>query len=112
MSRRGFKALYRREARVFAALGDATRLGLVRRLARGGRRSITELAEATTMTRQGVTKHLRVLEAAGLVRGVREGRESVFEVDLGPVMEMEVFLGKVSAEWDGALARLKKRVEG
>ena len=98
-------------ARVFAALGDATRLALVAKLCGGERRSISELAVGSTLTRQAVTKHLRVLERVGMVRCVRAGRERLFEFDPGPVGEMREYLEFVSAKWDEALGRLREFVE-
>lgn len=65
-------------APVFAALGDRTRLVLLHRLRGGEARSISALAEDSAMTRQAVTKHLQVLERAGLVRSARAGRETQF----------------------------------
>jgi DNA-binding transcriptional ArsR family regulator len=97
---------------VFAALGDETRLALVMRLCGGESRSISELAEGSTLTRQAVTKHLRVLERVGLVRCVRAGRERHFEFNPGPVGQMKEYLDFVSAKWDEALGRLKVFVEG
>lgn len=63
------------------------------------------------MTRQAVTKHLRVLQGAGLVRNVRHGRESLFELDPAPIDEARAYLELVSRHWDNALARLKAFVE-
>lgn len=99
------------KAEVFAALGDETRLALLTRLARGQRCSIAELTEGTKLTRQAVTKHLHVLERVRMVHGRREGRESVFEFDPKPVMEMKEYLELVSSQWDSALMRLKSFVE-
>src|SRR6202046_1021761 len=65
-------------AEIFAALGDQTRLSLIRKLADGGPQSISRLTDDTALTRQAITKHLRVLEGAGLVDGGRVGRESQF----------------------------------
>ena len=96
---------------MFAALGDQTRLALLRRLAEGGRCSIAELTEGTALTRQAVTKHLRILERVRLVHGRREGRESRFEFDPGPLGEMKEFLDLMSKQWDGALSRLKAFAE-
>ena len=62
-------------ALLFAALGDATRLTLLRQLSDGGPASISMLAEEFSMTRQGVTKHLQVLASAGIIDGSRQGRE-------------------------------------
>ena len=71
----------RNHAPIFAALGDETRLSLVTRLSLGSRFSIARLAENSSLTRQAITKHLRVLQDAGLVRGVRRGRENLFELE-------------------------------
>ncbi len=101
----------RSRAPVFAALGDDTRLALLAKLSRGRRCSISGLARGSRLTRQAITKHLRVLENAGLVRGVRSGRENLFEFHPEPVKEIRRYLDRVSARWDQALARLKSFVE-
>jgi DNA-binding transcriptional ArsR family regulator len=98
-------------AELFATLGDATRLSLVARLSSGEPRSITELTAGSKLTRQAITKHLRVLERAGMVRCMREGRESRFAFDPRRVEEMREYLEMVSAEWDAALGRLRDFVE-
>ncbi|HEX3883162.1 MAG TPA: metalloregulator ArsR/SmtB family transcription factor [Stellaceae bacterium] len=98
-------------ASVFAALGDETRLGLVGRLSAGPPQSISRLASGSALTRQGVTKHLRVLEGAGLVRSARVGREARFELVPEPLKAARAYLDEVSAQWDDALARLKSFVE-
>ncbi len=98
-------------APAFAALGDDTRLQIVTRLCARPRQSISQLTEGSRLTRQAVTKHLRVLEGAGIVRGVRAGRESLFELDPEPIHELRAYLDRVSAQWDEALARLKSFVE-
>jgi DNA-binding transcriptional ArsR family regulator len=110
--RSGVAAWRRSQARAFAALGDPTRLALVAQLSRREARSISQLTEGSRLTRQAITKHLRVLEAAEIVHGVRSGRESRFELDPEPFEEMKRYLGQVSAQWDQALARLKSFVEG
>lgn len=97
---------------MFAALGDETRLMLLTKLSAGRRYSIAELTEGTRLTRQAVTKHLRVLERVHVVHATREGRESLFHFDPQPVMEMKEYLDLVSKQWDGALSRLKAFVEG
>ncbi|MGP8253507.1 MAG: ArsR/SmtB family transcription factor [Terracidiphilus sp.] len=96
---------------VFGALGDETRLALVARLAAGEAASITELTRHSRLTRQAITKHLRVLERAGMVRCVRAGRESRFELDPRPLGEIKKYIRRVSREWDETLARLKALVE-
>jgi DNA-binding transcriptional ArsR family regulator len=100
-----------RPAMIFAALGDETRLSLIEKLADGLPRSISRLTEGSPLTRQAITKHLRVLEDAGVVRSVRSGRESHFEFSAAPIEELRSYLDRVSAQWDAALGRLKSFVE-
>ena len=102
----------RAPARVFAALGDQTRLSLVAKLGRGQPCSISQLTQGSRLTRQAITKHLRVLERAEIVRSVRTGRESLFELDPEPIEEIKKYLELVSEQWDQALSRLKSFVEG
>ena len=96
---------------IFAALGDATRLELVSRLNHGQPRSIVQLTDGLGLTRQGVTKHLRVLEQAGIVICNRSGRESRFVLRQEPIAEVQDYLAQVSEQWDEAIARLKAFVE-
>src|ERR1700745_1886815 len=98
-------------APVFAALGDVTRLMLVGRLSRGQPASISELTEGSRLTRQAITKHLRVLESVGIVHSVRAGRESRFEFDPEPMEGIKEYLDFVSEKWDQALSRLMSFVE-
>lgn len=92
---------------VFAALGDGTRLALLTRLSDGRDRSIATLAADTALTRQAVTKHLRVLEGAGLVRQQPVGRERRFTYRPERVAAAQAYLDSVAAQWDAALARLR-----
>jgi DNA-binding transcriptional ArsR family regulator len=103
----------RRQARapVFAALGDETRLLLVMKLCRRQPYSISELTAGSKLTRQAITKHLRVLEKVGIVHSVRTGRESLFEFDPEPMKEIRDYLDFISEQWDQALSRLKSFVE-
>ena len=98
-------------APVFAALGDATRLELIARLSDGQAHSITQLTDGLSLTRQGVTKHLRILEQAGIVASERVGRESRFVFTPAPISYARQYLDRVSAQWDDALRRLKAFVE-
>lgn len=102
----------RQQAVVFAALGDETRLSLVIALSAGEPRSIAQLTGGSRLTRQAITKHLRVLENAGIVRSVRSGRESRFAFDPAPLNDLKDYLARVSEQWDQALGRLKSLVEG
>lgn len=108
---RSAAAALRTSAAVFAALGDETRLGLLAKLTGGKPQSIARLTAGTRLTRQAVTKHLRVLEGAGVVRSARVGRESRFVLDPKPIDEVRTYLDGVSRQWDNALARLKALVE-
>jgi DNA-binding transcriptional ArsR family regulator len=105
------RAQFAGRAAVFAALGDETRLSLVSKLSNGPPQSISRLAEGSTLTRQAITKHLRVLEGAGVVHSVRAGRESLFAFRPEPLRELRSYLDRVSGQWDGALERLKSFVE-
>jgi DNA-binding transcriptional ArsR family regulator len=99
-----------RAAPLFAALGDETRLRLLARLGRAGPQSITQLAAGMPVTRQAVTKHLRALEAAGLARGRRRGRERVWVMEPARIGEAQR-LDMISAQWDDAIERLRDLVE-
>ena len=96
---------------VFAALADATRLGLLGRLSVDGPLSITRLSEGTGVTRQAITRHLYALGDAGLVRNTRRGRERVWELDMKRLDEAKRCLDQIAAQWDEAAARLKAFVE-
>jgi DNA-binding transcriptional ArsR family regulator len=103
--------LHKSAAAVFAALGDETRLRLVARLCDGGPMSITRLASGARITRQGVTKHLRVMERAKLIHSTRRGRELMWELDQERVEEARRHLAIIAKQWDDALTRLKAFVE-
>lgn len=98
-------------ARVFAALGDETRLQLVSRLCREGPQSIVRLTNGFPMTRQAITKHLRMLEGAGVVRSSIRGRESLWQVEPKRLAEAQRHLEMISAQWDERLSRLGAFVE-
>jgi DNA-binding transcriptional ArsR family regulator len=98
-------------ASIFAALGDETRLRLVSRLCDQGPMSIANLTRGTPITRQAVTKHLRVMKEAGLVRSTRQGRESYWELDQRRLEEVRRNLNSISKQWDSALGRLRNFVE-
>lgn len=98
-------------AAVFAALGDSTRLQLVERLSDGRNRSIQDLSAGSSLSRQAMTKHLKVLERARIVRSARYGREVRFRIEQEALAEARAFLATVSAQWSDALQRLKKHVE-
>ncbi len=98
-------------APLFGALGDPTRLGLVVRLCEEGPLSISRLTAGTDITRQAITRHLRVLAHAGVVRGLRDGRESVWELQPRRLEEAQRYLDRISRQWDEAIVRLRAFVE-
>ena len=80
-------------------------------LAAGNPRSISQLTSGSRLTRQAITKHLRVLESVGIVHNIRAGRESLFEFNSQPIDGARKYLELVSKHWDHGLARLKAFVE-
>lgn len=112
MSRKNNLAVKLQEyAPIFSALGDKTRLSLVTKLSDGEPQSISQLTEGSKLTRQAVTKHLRILENVGLVHKAQSGRESLYELDIRPFEDMTDYLDFVSSKWNQALGRLKSFVE-
>jgi DNA-binding transcriptional ArsR family regulator len=98
-------------AHLFAALGDETRLRLVFRLCDGGPMSIARLTEGSNVTRQAITKHLRLMEGSGLVHSTRYGRESVWQLNQRRLKDARRYLDMISRQWDDALLRLRQFVE-
>jgi DNA-binding transcriptional ArsR family regulator len=104
------KSVPKDSAALFAALGDETRLRIVARLC-DGPMSIAKLTAGSRITRQAITKHLRVLEGANLVHGVRHGRERVWQLQRSRVEDARRYLDLISKQWDSALGRLRDFVE-
>lgn len=98
-------------AAIFAALGDDTRLVIVSRLQDGSDPSISTLTEGLLLTRQGVSRHLRVLEKARLVRRRRVGRETRYQLDVEALRRARDYLAHASTQWDHTIERLAKHVE-
>ena len=111
MSRNIHSPRPRGHAPLFAALGDETRLALLAKLGNGQQRSISQLSEGSPLSRQAITKHLRVLERARIVRCTRSGRERLYELDPLPVQSLKNYLDALSGQWDAALDRLRSFVE-
>ena len=109
--RRSGRGELARAAPVFAALGDRTRLALVVRLCEDGPQSIARLTRHAGVTRQAVSKHLRVLEEAGLACGARDGRDVVRRIDTRGLDDSRRWLDHIGAHWDEALRRLKVMLE-
>jgi len=99
------------EATVFAALGDETRLALVTRLGTDGPSSLSRLSEGADMSRQAITKHLQVLQGAGLIHPSRQGRETIWDLDRQGLADARACLDRLSQQWDARLMRLRDFVE-
>jgi DNA-binding transcriptional ArsR family regulator len=96
---------------IFAALADPMRRELLVNLAENSPRTATQLALEYPITRQGILKHLRILEDAGLVAVAQEGREKRFTLTPEPLSELDRWIRDISARWDGRLLRLKTFIE-
>ena len=96
---------------IFAALGDPVRLAIVARLCGDGPLPTITLKEQTGVSRQGVSKHLRLLEQSGLVRSARKGRDRLWRVETRRIAEARMYLALMSAQWDARLERLRLSVE-
>lgn len=101
----------RDSAQLFAALGDEMRLQLVARLSSGESLSISSLTAGSKITRQSITKHLRVMQGSGLVSCIQQGRERHYKLERHRIAEAERYLGLISKQWDTALERLRSHVE-
>ncbi|QDT71419.1 ArsR/SmtB family transcription factor [Lacipirellula limnantheis] len=110
-SRRAAAARLLKSAALFAALGDGTRLEIVAKLADGSQQSITQLTAGADVTRQAITKHLHVLETAGIVQSTKRGRETLFALQPRSLEEAQRALAAIAVQWDAALGRLKTFVE-
>lgn len=102
---------WKQAAPLFAALGDETRLGVLRRLSSDGPQSITRLTTDAAVSRQAVTKHLALLEAAGLVKAERRGRERVWSLQAQRLALAERWLQQLSAQWDARVRRLAQHLK-
>ena len=98
-------------ATVFAALGDETRLKLISRLSDGGPQSIASLADGFDISRQAISKHLRVISSAGLARSEQRGREVVWQLEPHALAQAQRYLNLIAKDWDDKLRRLKGLVE-
>lgn len=96
-------------ASLFAALGDPVRLELLARMQDGS--SITKLADGLPITRQAVTRHLRVLEGTKLIEARRHGREMHFVVRPARLSQAKSWLDDVARQWDETLGRLQSHLE-
>jgi DNA-binding transcriptional ArsR family regulator len=98
-------------APVFSALGDANRLRIIVRLCDLGPSSTSQVTRVIPVTRQAASKHLQLLESAGLVTSRRRGRERVWTVRTEPLARASDYLTQLSRRWDAAVNRLRAYVE-
>ena len=105
------KARDQAAADIFFALGDRTRLSVVRKLGTEGALSATVLSDGAKVSRQAIVKHLQVLEGAGLVSNEKRGREVLYALDTRRLEEAREFIEGISAGWDRAIERLRQMVE-
>lgn len=98
---------------IFNALGDATRRAMLGELAKG-ERSVGELAAPFAMSLAAASKHIKVLEGAGLIRRDVRGRTHVCSLDPAPLMSADQWLGIYRRFWTGRLDTLEQllRAEG
>jgi DNA-binding transcriptional ArsR family regulator len=99
------------DAPVFAALADPMRRSLLLNLAENSPRTATQLAQEYPITRQGILKHLQILEEAGLVAVHQKGREKRYSLTPQPLSELEQWIKDITALWDQRLLRLKNFIE-
>ena len=97
---------------VFAALGDPNRRRILERLAYGGAASASALVDEFPISRQGIAKHLGLLEGAGLVFRGRDGRETLYTFDPESLDALDAWTRTVTEQWNNRLARLAKLTEG
>ena len=98
-------------APVFAALGDPIRLAIVTQLCAGGPLPTIRLKDRTEISRQAITKHLRILQDAGLVRSDRVGRDRAWRIEPHQLARTRDYLERISAQWDARIERLRTFVE-
>jgi DNA-binding transcriptional ArsR family regulator len=97
---------------VFKALADASRRALLDRLHAKNGQTLSELCDGLTMTRQAVTKHLAILEAANLVATIKHGREKLHYLNPVPIHQIgERWIKKFERDRLKALSDLKRRLE-
>lgn len=99
------------QQRLYAALADPVRRSLLINLAENSPRTATQIAEEYPITRQGILKHLTLLESAGLVTARRAGREKQYTLTPEPLGELEQWIQDLNARWDQRLLRLKTWLE-
>jgi DNA-binding transcriptional ArsR family regulator len=96
---------------VFAALADPRRREIIEMLVNEGAKTSTQLAEILPISRQGVSKHLGILEDAGLVTIHQRGRDKYYYISPEPLQEATLWIAAIAAQWDKRLAALSDLIE-
>jgi ArsR family transcriptional regulator, cadmium/lead-responsive transcriptional repressor len=96
---------------LWAALGDPMRLRLLDLLLERGEATASALATELPITRQGIAKHLQVLQRTGLVHAQRTGRETRFAVRDERLAQAQILMAQVASRWDARLAKIKRLAE-
>ena len=96
---------------IFTALADPMRRKLLLNLAENSPKTATQFAEEYPITRQGILKHLNILEEAGLVTVYQRGREKRYALTPEPLNEVEQWIKEIGDKWDERLLRLKAFIE-
>jgi len=99
------------EATLFAALGERARLAMIARLCDDGPLPTVRLMQGAKLSRQAMTKHLKVLERAGLVRSERIGRDRSWRIEAARLAQIRASLDRFSAQWEARIERLRIMVE-
>jgi DNA-binding transcriptional ArsR family regulator len=92
---------------VFAALADPTRRAIVERLSRSEAR-VTEVAEPFPMSLNAVSKHIRVLEASGVVERHRKGRDHILSINTHSLDEVDGWIGRTRRYWEQRLDTMER----
>jgi DNA-binding transcriptional ArsR family regulator len=100
----------RRLDRTFSALADPTRRAIIERLTEGNV-TVGQLARPFRVSRPAISKHLRVLERAGLVKRERQGRVSRLELDAAAMRDATEWMERYRVFWTNRLADLKRYIE-
>ena len=98
-------------ATLFRALGDPTRLEMVRRLASGESYTITTVSRGLDITRQGARKHLQILADARVISLLKKGRDTEVRLLRDTLDQGKAFIEELEQKWDMRLSALKKFVE-
>ncbi len=96
--------------RAFHALGDGTRREIISMLARSGAQSANQLRAPFNVAQPTISKHLKVLETAGLVRREVAGRVHLFHLETAPLQQAEDWIASHRSFWEGTLRRLDQFV--